>query len=313
MPAEVCRQTTPCMGTLVTIEVVGHGATVAQRAHRREAIERGFEWCRRVETCCTRFDPTSELMRLCARAGEPVRVSDVMFEAVSFALAVAERTHGAFDPTVGGRMESRGFNREHRTGEVVRSDIDQASQVSYRDVRVDPSARTITLARPLVFDLGAVAKGLAVDLAVRALAPFEHFAIDAGGDLYLSGRNRAGEPWAVGVRHPRQPSVLMDTLRVSDAAVCTSGDYARVVFGVPGQHHILDPRTAESPTEAASVTVVAPTTMVGDALATAAFVLGPQAGLALLEQSGVRGFIVSQTLERHDTRHASTAPILQDA
>lgn len=105
----------------------------------------------------------------------------------------------------------------------------------------------------------------------------------------------------------------MDTLRVSDAAVCTSGDYARVVSGVPGQYHILDPRTAESPTEAASVTVVAPTAMVGDALATAAFVLGPQAGLALLEQSGVRGFIVSHTLERHDTRDASTAPILQDA
>ena len=84
----------------------------------------------------------------------------------------------------------------------------------------------MTLHRPLLLDLGAVAKGLAIDMAARELQPFENFAIDAGGDLYFGGCNAAGEPWSVGIRHPRGDG-LLDTLRVSDAAVCTSGDYER--------------------------------------------------------------------------------------
>ena len=63
-------------------------------------------------------------------------------------------------------------------------------------MRLDPDRRTITLRRPLTLDLGAVAKGLAVDMAARELEPFRDFAIDAGGDLYLGGSNPQGEPWS---------------------------------------------------------------------------------------------------------------------
>jgi thiamine biosynthesis lipoprotein len=167
---------------------------------------------------------------------------------------------------------------------------------------VDPARQTITVTRPLRLDLGAVAKGLAVDAAARELEPFRDFAIDAGGDLYLAGRNPAGEPWCVGIRHPRLDGQLVDVLHVSNKAVCTSGDYERRgPDGGDGQHHILDPRTGSSPLGVASVTVVADTAMLADGLATAAFALGPAAGIALLVRHDVDGLILTPNLERFET------------
>jgi thiamine biosynthesis lipoprotein len=290
------------MGTFVTIQTVDEDGDAASAADR---VDHAFRWFHDVEACCTRFDPRSESMQLTARIGTPVPVSAILFEAVRFAVAVAESTGGAFDPTVGLEMESRGFNREHRTGQIVRTQLDRYPRPSYRDVRLDAARRTITLRRPLILDLGAVAKGLAIDLAARALRPLENFAIDAGGDLYMAGRGPDRAEWSVGIRHPRAEGELIDALTVSDAAVCTSGDYER--RGTGNGHHLLDPRTGTTAAGVASATVVAPTAIVADALATAAFVLGPVAGLALLERHGVEGLIVSSGLERHATQGIGAA------
>ena len=286
------------MGTIVTIHVVLPERGVGDDQHASdvdERIETAFDWFRRVEACCTRFDPESELMQLTAHVGVAVPVSELLYEAVHFAVAVAEETGGAFDPTVGHRMETRGFNREYRTGREVRTILDPASAATYLDIVCDDTNKTITLRRPLVLDLGAVAKGMAVDLAVRELRPYTDFAIDAGGDLYLAGCGPGGAPWSVGIRHPRLDRELIDAIRVSNVAVCTSGDYER-------EDHILDPRTGDSVDAVVSVTVVAPTAMVADALATAAFVLGPVEGIRLLERQGVDGLIVSASLGRVMTK-----------
>jgi len=175
-------RTEVAMGTLVTIHVVRSG-TQADAAGVDAAMDRAFAWFHEIEARCTRFRERSELMQLTAQAGVPVPASAILYEAVRFALLVAQESGGAFDPTVGHRMESRGFNREHRTGEIVRTAIASDDDVSYRDVELDPDRKTITLRRRLTLDLGAVAKGLAVDTAARELAGFRDFAIDAGGDL----------------------------------------------------------------------------------------------------------------------------------
>jgi FAD:protein FMN transferase len=254
------------MGTLVTIQV-------PRSAGGADSLDCAFRWFHEVEARCTRFDPRSELMQLTASPGVETEPSAIVFEALRFALTAAEQTGGAFDPTV-----------RH-----------SASGVSYRDVVVDTGRKTVRVRRPLTLDLGAVAKGLAVDMAARELAALRDFAIDAGGDLYLGGSNAQGEPWRVGIRHPRHPEELIDSLRISNKAVCTSGDYER-----PG--HILDPRTGACPETVASVTVVAPGAMLADALATAAFVLGPEDGITLLESQGVEGLIVTAELRQHRTK-----------
>jgi FAD:protein FMN transferase len=316
------------MGTLVTIQVIGDGADSQQpnfpeNGLREELVERAFEWFRRIEECCTRFDEHSELMQLTTQIGVAVPASAILYEAVQFALEVAKESGGAFDPTVGHRMETRGFNREHRSGQTIQTALatDTDLPITYRDVRLDPVRKTITLLRPLILDLGAVAKGLAVDAAARELRSLTNFSINAGGDLYLGGRNAAGAAWRVGVRHPRQENTLIDTLYVSDRAVCTSGDYERrcSTESEADGHHILDPRKGMSARGAASVTVVAPSAMLADALATAAFVLGPAEGIRLLERLGMDGLIISPMLERFATRgmysdyKLSDSAILPDA
>jgi thiamine biosynthesis lipoprotein len=289
------------MGTVVTIQVVARDPDRSSSIDDDAAIDGAFRWFDEIEARCSRFDPDSELMRLTAEAGRVVPVSPLMFEAVRFAIAVAEDTGGAFDPTVGRTMETLGFNREHRRGRIIRTDLATDDAVSYRDVCLDSTHQTITLRRPLILDLGAVAKGLAIDMAARELAPLRDFAIDAGGDLYFSGCNPDGAPWSAGIRHPRRDDELIDRIVVSNRAVCTSGDYERVASGDDGGHHILDPRTGLSAGGIASATVVAPTAMLADALATATFVLGPREGLDLLTRVGVDGLIVSSDLERFET------------
>ena len=154
--------------------------------------------------------------------------------------------------------------------------------------------------KPLLLDLGAVAKGLAIDLAAQELTCFAHAVVEAGGDLSVRGRSATNEPWRVGIRHPRQEGALIEVLHVSDMAVCTSGDYER--RGPRGDgHHLIDPQRGASVDTVASVTVIAPTAMVADALATAAFVLGPARGLRFLEAQGVDGLIYSSALERYAT------------
>jgi thiamine biosynthesis lipoprotein len=289
------------MGTVVTIQIVGNAAKSTWRDECTDGVERAVGWFRHVESCCNRFDPSSELSALGRRVGEVVPVSDVLVQCLSFALALARETDGAFDPTIGRRMELRGFNRDYRSGSVVGSPIDAGADVTFLDVHVDADNRTVTLARPLVLDLGAVAKGLAVDLAARELAPFADFAIDAGGDLYLSGHNAEGAPWSVGIRHPRRQGKVIETLQISNGAVCTSGDYERREPAMSSDHHILDPRTGEPARSMASVTVIAPHAMVADGLATAAFVLGRERGIALLDRHAVAGFMLTPALERFGT------------
>jgi len=213
---------------------------------------------------------------------------------------VAEASDGAFDPTVGGTMEARGFDRNYATGERIASPRSPGAS-SFRGVLLDPERLTVTLLRPLTLDLGAVAKGFAIDLAAQELSAFGNFAINAGGDVLVRGRNREGAPWRIGVRHPRENEAIFTALRLTEGAVCTSGDYERQGATGGAGHHILDPATGRSAGAAVSVTVIAPSAMVADALSTAAFALGPERGLALLERHGVDGIIITSNFETLET------------
>jgi len=285
------------MGTIATIEVV---APPDEAAEAGEAISRAFNWFREVERICNRFDPSSELRQIATQAGVARQVSPLLFGALEFALGVAADTGGAFDPTVGASMEARGFATDYRTGQDARSGVVNDDAVSYRDVQLDAAARTITVDRPLVFDLGAVAKGLAVDLAARELRAFAGCAIDAGGDVYAGGRNVTQAPWSIGISHPNGDRELVDVLRVSNAAVCTTNGSERPAPDGVG-HHVFDPRRRTPSAAAAGATVVAATAMVADAFATAAFVLGPAEGIAFLERHHVDGVIFSSSMDRFAT------------
>jgi FAD:protein FMN transferase len=279
----VYTRSTIAMDTFVTVEAESNQSADTVQA----ALGRALDWFATVEHVCNRFDPDSELFRLCDRPRVPVRTSALLYVAVAFAATVAELTDGAFDPAVGALQQARGFTQSYRTGH---KHIAAAGPGTYRDIALDRTRQTVTLQKPLLLDLGAVAKGLAIDLAARELAGLERFAVDAGGDLYCGGAidERAG--WQVGIENPGGDG-LLGTVTARHVGVCTSSGVARPAPAAGG-HHLLDPRSGQSPEAVAGVTVVAPTAMAADALSTAAFILGPAQGLRMLAEQDVHGMVV---------------------
>lgn len=284
------------MGTLIRIHVVTAQPELAAIA----AIDRAFDVFRFVENACSRFDEDSELSRLCQTNGTAVPVSPVLYQAIQFALEVAQYTEGRFDPTIGRPLESLGFNRHYLTGEVVHSGP-QEEGVTFRDVLVDEQAQTVLLKRPLRLDLGAVAKGLAIDLATRELRDFEGSLVYAGGDLYAAGLDEQDEPWTIGIQHPHDKQNIICQIKVQNQAVCTSGSYERPSPVKQGTHHIVNPESLESDDQLVSCTAVAPYAMMADAFSTAAFLYGIDDGLQLLSDVDCEGLMITRDLSMRRT------------
>lgn len=285
------------MDTVVSLKIV----TSRCEADVEESMSRAFEAFQAVERVCSRFDDQSEVRRLSQHVGTPVPVSDLLFEAIRFAWNMADLTAGAFDLTVGHRLESYGFNRHYLTRTISNSGLNPNSPVGYMDVVLDEEKRTVLLRKPLILDLGAVAKGLAVDLAAKALLGFEGFAIDAGGDIFVGGLNDRESAWHVGIRHPVRKDENIGLVKLTDAAVCTSGSYERKSPVRANTHHLIDSRSGLSPSDIVSCTVIAPYTMMADAFSTAAFILGWDKGIEFLDDAGLAGMFVTSGLEIHTT------------
>jgi thiamine biosynthesis lipoprotein len=155
-------------------------------------------------------------------------------------------------------------------------------------VHVDPGPGTAFIDRAGVrIHLGGIGKGYAVDHAVAILrgAGLRDFMVQAGGDLYVAGRNH-DVPWRLGIQDPRGPAEAhFAALELSDATFSTSGDYERF-FDKDGTryHHILDPSVGQPARGCRSVTVVTRQATVADGLSTGIFVLGPDRGMALVER-----------------------------
>jgi len=234
------------------------------------------------------------------------------------ALEIAALSAGAFDPTVLPLTALWSFDTGGRLPEPV--EIEHAlERTDYTRLRID-AAGEVTLPEGFGLDLGGIAKGAVVDLLSEVLDARvgANYLIDAGGDILVSGLKDGDKPWVIAIRHPRDPRGLAGRLslgsRGGKIAVVTSGDYERY-FDQDGRryHHILDPRTGYPARGPASVTVIAGSCARADALATAAYVLGPEGGLALLQGlEEVEGLILSEENGRLTALATSGFPLALD-
>ncbi|MFD0681379.1 MULTISPECIES: FAD:protein FMN transferase [unclassified Paenibacillus] len=279
------------MDTVVTIQIV----TRKSKNESEAAIDRAFEAFRKVEHACSRFSLDSELMEACRQIKIPVPISPFLFEPLKFALEVAKWTKGIFDPAVGKTMEDHGFNHHYLTGETIQSS--SSVSATYRDIVLNEQDRTLYLQKPLVIDLGGVAKGFAIDLAAHELKQFEGFVVNAGGDLYAGGVDEKGRKWIIGIQHPEHKEQMIQTVEISNEAVCTSGSYERKSTLKNGVHHIIDPRSKQSPSDWISCSVIAPYAMMADAFSTASFLLGLDRGRTLIEQLDLKGILITSDLQ----------------
>jgi thiamine biosynthesis lipoprotein len=268
------------------------------------AFDEVFDEFDRLEDLMSVWRSGSDVVRLNAAAGAgAVKVSPETREVLHIAREISEMTGGKFDVTFGALTDLWKF--DHDQDDTVPDPAEvrkRVALVDYRAVEVNDRDGTASIAREgMRVHLGGIGKGYAVDRGVAILRRrgVSDFMIQAGGDLYVSGRH-GDRPWRAAIRDPRGPADrVFATLDLSNSTFSTSGDYERA-FLKDGRryHHILDPDTGEPARGCRSVTLVTERAVIADALAKGVFILGPAVGMALIERvPGVEGVIVSDTNE----------------
>ena len=251
-----------------------------------DRVSREFD---RLESLLSIWKDGSDVVRLNAAAGRaPVAVSPETIEVLTMARMASEWTAGKFDITFGSLADIWKFDHDQDNTVPEASAIAaRLPLVDYHAVQIDAAKRTAFIARPGVrVHLGGIGKGYAVDLAVTMLKSegFRDFLIQAGGDMYAAGTNN-GTPWTLGIADPRGAHDAFAAVEVRDATFSTSGDYERFFLknGVR-YHHLIDPDRGEPARGCRSVTIIASRALIADVLSTGVFIMGPEAGMALVEK-----------------------------
>lgn len=272
------------MGTGWTVSIWGDDAAAARRDGQRALDE-----VARLEAILSEWQPTSDISRLNAAAGtEPIVVDAALFDCVRASLDVARWSGGAYDVSWAVMRDVWRFGDNGRDVPPTAAEVRARLPLwNWERIRVNEEQRSVLLEqRGMQIGLGGVAKGYALDRAHDLLvrAGHENFMLYAGGQVLVRGL-RDGRKWRVGIQHPREQRYFA-FVEVTNASVATSGDYEHSFFYEGRRyHHILDPETGFPSERSTSVTVIAPTGLWADAIDTAVFIMGPERGLPLLEQT----------------------------
>ncbi|HXH25199.1 MAG TPA: FAD:protein FMN transferase [Vicinamibacterales bacterium] len=274
-------------------------AWTADEPAARRAFDAVVAEIERLEARLSVWRAGSDIARVNAEAGRTaVQVSAETIEILRQARQVGDWTGGKFDVTFAALSDLWRFDHDQDDRIPDPREVEaRLPLIDYRAVEIDARARTVFLPRRgMRLHLGGIGKGYAVERAAALLRArgFDDFLVQFGGDLYAGGR-RGARPWRAGIADPRRPERTFAAVDLSDETLTTSGDYERF-FERDGRryHHILDPDTGQPARGTRSVTIVARRAAVADALSTGVFVLGPAAGMALIERlPDVEGVIVT--------------------
>jgi FAD:protein FMN transferase len=267
----------PLLGTLVEIRAGGPESRV------NDGIAAAFAAIERVQRLMSFHDAGSDVSRInAAPVGCEVAVDRETYCVLQHALDLGHRSNGAFDITVAPTLVAAGFLPYPRlSGPFQRpASVDHVDSARFSDLELLP-ARAVRWRRKGWIDLGGIAKGYAVDVAVAALRSqgVAHGVVNAGGDL----RGFGERPWPIQIRAPEQPSMLLDVGSLRDAAIATSAGYfCNARAGSAMVAPIVDPTHGRCVVWNASISVVAGHCMTADAM-TKVVRLAPAALPALLD------------------------------
>jgi thiamine biosynthesis lipoprotein len=230
---------------------------------------------------------------------------------LGYALSLAALTDGAFDPTIGASAELWGFGPSARPSILPPCGAVKAARArcGFRRLRLENGR--ILQPGGLALDLSGIAKGFAVDLVFQGLTEIgcRDLLVEVGGELRGRGTKPDGSPWWVELERPPGAEALPETIvALHGLAAATSGDYRRgYQLGGETFSHTIDPRSgAPVRTGLSSVSVLAPSCMEADALATALTVLGPAEGMRFARHAALAARFITRRAEGF-AEHASTA------
>jgi len=257
-----------------------------------------LEECGRYERLLSRTVEGSDVWRINHSGGKPVEVSDDTVILLQTARRVSAYSDGAFDVTIAPVSTMWDFTSGAAVVPNVDAIAEAAALVDY--TRMDIDGNTVTLPENMMIDLGGIAKGYIADEVKLYLMErgVKSAVLSFGGNIVTIGMKPDGSPWKVGIQDIDKPTgeYMLVSLNFGGSTV-TSGIYERG-FEADGvyYHHILDPSTGwPVQNELASVTIFSDSSMWGDALATAAFALGPEKGMSLIEElNGAEAVFISR-------------------
>ena len=293
--AEWHQQQRDIMGTRISVELWHEEALPASKCS-----EKVFAEMRRIEGLMSTYKNDSEISYINNNAAQnPVAISDEMMHLIKRSIYFSEISKGAFDIT----YASVGYAYDYRK-RLQPSDesiSEKLPAIDYHHLMI--SGDKIQFGNDAVrINLGGIAKGYAVDRAADIIGQcgITQAMVSAGGDSRIMG-DRAGRPWVIGIKHPRNPDDVALRLPLSESAISTSGDYERFFIDNGNRvHHIINPATGRSATASWSATVVGPDALTTDALSTTIFILGAVDGIALIETlEGIDAIIIDSDGKVH--------------
>lgn len=295
-------KTSQMLGTIITASAYGDQAA--------SALELAFDRVQAIEDKMSRYKISSEIDFINQNAGvQAVSISPDTYSVIEKALGYAEKTGGAFNPLIGQIVDLWGIGTENARV-PSQAELDQwLPHLSYDQLELtkDPYTAKLTSSKVQV-DLGAIAKGYAADEMRDILLGqgISSALLNLGGNVMVIGSKPNGDPWSIGVQDPLADDrgEIAGVIKAKDTSVVTSGSYERF-FEQEGirYHHIIDPATGmPAQNGIISSTIITPNSADADALSTAVYILGKDAGLALLEAlPEVEGILITDDLHVHTT------------
>ncbi len=285
------------MGTIVEYTIVS-----GSNSQARERVASAHAEMERISSLLWEGDSLSAIFRF-NNSTDSSAVGPEVMDFVDRSRGYTETTRGAFDITIGPVLSLYNFGSVDPRPPDPDALRDRLAAVGVGGIRSGARNYLIKNRPEVRLAVGGVAKGYGVDKAVAVLRKLgvQGAVVSAGGDLYCLGTN-GGRRWRVGVRDPDDPAAVVQVLHVADEAVATSGDYQQYFeFDGVRYHHILDPVDGRPANGLRSATVIAATAELADALATAAFILGPKKGLEMLDELGVDGLLIDSSGNQYRT------------
>lgn len=272
------RRCRPLLGTFVEIT-----ASDAGDKHLNLAANAAFAAIEKIQELMSPHDPESELSLLNREAAKrPVKLSAETFDVLRRADRIASQSGGAFDYTIAPTLARWG---------LLPASLKRRSPGCWRDVLLLPG-RNVRFLRPLAIDLGGIAKGFAVDKAIKILhsAGVASGVVSAGGDLRVFGRENA----TVHFRHPSCPCALLKACSIRESALATSSPvFSQKVWHGRRVSHLINPLQGRAITGSVSVTVQARECWVADAL-TKVVLNSPESADELLRTYEAKAFILTE-------------------
>ncbi|WP_107853104.1 FAD:protein FMN transferase [Oceanimonas marisflavi] len=289
------------MGTYYSVKIVG--ADDSQASALQAEIDRRLE---QVNDHMSTYREGSELSRFNRHKAEtPFLVSGDTAKVVTAALQLGRLTGGALDVTVGPLVNLWGFGPDARPTHIPDDEQLAAvkAQTGLKHLSVLTAADGDYLQKSLpglYVDLSSIAKGYGVDAVSEYLSEqgLTNHLVEIGGEVKTRGLNAHGQDWRIAVEKPGPGTgMVQQVVAIAGTSVATSGDY-RNYYELDGKRlsHTMDPATGKPIThKLASVTVIHPSCMIADGLATALTVMGTERALAFAERQGLAVYLLTKT------------------